>query len=90
MTNTRQKDGTMTQVGDLMSSSSSIPKDSQETQLTLESVKELLGVTELPEGLMTPEGIVWATQKLVNRLGIESVRRDRKLHLAQLEQLQTF
>jgi hypothetical protein len=58
--------------------------------MTLERVLDLLGINELPEGLLSPEEIIWATQSLVERLGEDSVRANRKRHLAQLEQLQTF
>ena len=92
MTSMHQQDGTMKQAEGPMSSSSSIPKISQETRLTSQDVLNLLEINKFPEGWMTPEEIVSETQIMINKRkdGVKWFWENRKLHLAQLEQLQTF
>ena len=74
------------------SSSLNIPKPSHANRLTLRNVLDLLEVDELPEGLYSPEEIVAMAQEMIDEHedGIKWFRENRKLHLAQLEQLQTF
>ena len=88
--NSLRTDGNTALAEDLTSYSSNIPIISDVSRLTLQDALNLHGTDKFPEGLYSPEEILASTQELVNRYGAEKFWKDRKLHLAQLEQLQTF
>ena len=90
MTNALRTDGNTALAEDQTSFSSNIPMISDANHLTLQDVLNLLETDNLPEGLLTPEEIVQGAQKMVDERGVERFWQERKLHLAQLEQLQTF
>jgi hypothetical protein len=90
MTNSLRTDGNTALAEDPTSYSSNIPMISDVNHLTLQDALILHEVEKFPEGLFSPEEIVSSTQELVNKYGLESFWENRKLHMAQLEQLQTF